>query len=105
MRPAIDRNPVVELAMMNQVRSEFEDPYVGSDLRRGPAAHRLPTQCGTSDAERREEADGGSGIVRGYEVADRAQIRSRLPRHEDRLRVPAFSQAVLRAADSSGVAS
>jgi hypothetical protein len=55
---AIDPNLVVEDAMKDRVRSEYEDPYVESNLRRGLAHHRLPTERLTSDAQLRDEAAG-----------------------------------------------
>jgi hypothetical protein len=90
---AIDQDLVVEDAMKDQVRSEYEDPYGESNLRRGPAHHRLPTERLTSGAQLRDEAASAGGIVSRDDVTDLAQIGSGASRHDDRLQGAAFSMA------------
>jgi len=79
--------------MEDQVRSEYEDPYGESNLRRGPAHHRLTTERLTSGAQLRDEAAGPRRIVSRDEVTDLAQIGSGLSRQDDRLQEAAFSMA------------
>lgn len=79
--------------MKDQVRSEYEDPYGESNLRRGPAHHRLATERLTTGAQLRDEAAGARRIVSRDKVTDFAQVGSGSARHDDRLQGPAFSMA------------
>jgi len=79
--------------MKDQVRSEYEDPYGESNLRRGPAHHRLTTERPTSGAQLRDEAAGTRRIVSRDDVTNLAQIGTGLSRQDDRLQEAAFSMA------------
>jgi hypothetical protein len=93
MHDAIDRDSIVEDAMEDEVRPEYEDPDVRSNFRRASSHQRLPAESLASAAQLRDKAAGSGWIVGGDEVTNLAQIRSGSPRHHDRLQGSAFSKA------------
>ncbi|WP_267355783.1 MULTISPECIES: hypothetical protein [unclassified Methylobacterium] len=93
MHDAIDRNSVVEDAMEDEERPEYEDPDVWRNLRRGSSHHGLPAKGLTPGAQLRDEAAGTGWIVGGDEITNLARVRPGSPRHHDRRQGLAFSRA------------
>ena len=79
MHDAIDQHSIVEDAMGDEVRPEYEDPGVGSNVPRGSSHHRLPAKGLASSAQFRDEAAGTGWIVGGDEVTDFTQVRPGSP--------------------------